>query len=110
MSDDDDWGDHAMDDRRRKIRETIRRATVEELKRLGEQHFAVANDPWLERYLALLTKNPRAGFYRASTPEGAEVVYCRDTEEGVWFLADSGMGFIQPKGLQVLREIVDAQT
>jgi hypothetical protein len=36
------------------------------------------------------------------------VIYCRETGNGLWFLPGSGMGIIQPKGLQLLAEIVDA--
>ncbi len=61
-----------------------------------------------ERYHAFLTEHPGARFYRAETPEGAEIVYCPDSGKGVWFLPNSGMGIIQPKGLQLLAQIVQS--
>jgi hypothetical protein len=108
MSYDDDWPDNTMENRRVVVRKTIRPATLDELKQLGEKRFPVVTDPWCEKYSEFLKKNPSAKFYRAETPEGAEIVYCRDVEKGVWFLPGKGMGIIQPRGLQMLAEIVAA--
>ena len=107
MSYDDDWPDNTMDNRRAWVRKTIRPVTVEELRQLGVERFPIVTDPWCERYNAFLSEHPGARFYRAEIPEGAEIVYCRDTGQGIWFLPGSGMGIIQPKNLQVLAEIVD---
>lgn len=108
MSYDDDWPDNAAEIRRAMIRETIRPATVEELVEFGENRFPVATDPWCERYNEFLKQHPSAKFYRAEIPNGVEIVYCRDTDQGLWFLPGIGMGVIQPKGLVVLAEMVDA--
>jgi hypothetical protein len=104
----DDWPDDTMENRCAVVRETIRPATLEELKQLGEKRFPIATDPWCERFNAFLSGHANGKFYLAKTPEGAEIVYCRDAGQGVWFLPGKGMGIIQPKGLQVLAEIVDA--
>jgi hypothetical protein len=104
----DDWPDDTMENRRAVVRETIRPATLEELKQLGEKRFPIATDPWCERFNAFLSGHANGKFHLAKTPEGAEIVYCRDAGQGVWFLPGKGMGIIQPKGLQVLAEIVDA--
>lgn len=105
MSYDDDWPDPTMENRRVAIRKTIRPATLEELKKLGEKRFPVVTDPWCLRYQEFLQNNQSAQFYRAEIPEGAEIIYCRDNGKGVWFLPDKGMGIIQHKGLQMLAEI-----
>lgn len=104
----EDWPDNTMENRRTMVRKTIRAATLEELKNLGEKRFPVVTDPWCERYNEFLKQNADAKFYRAEIPEGAEIIYCRDSGKGVWFLPGSGMGIIQPKGLQMLAEIVDS--
>ncbi len=106
MTYDDDWLDQTMENRRVSILKTIRPATHEELLQLGEKRFPLVTDPWCIRYHEFITRNASAKFYRAESPEGAEVVYCRDTGQGVWFLPGNGMGIIQPKGLQMLAEIV----
>ena len=108
MSYDEDWPDNTMENRRAVVRKTIRPATVEELKELGEKRFTLATDPWCERWAQFLKNNPSAKFYQAKTPEGAEIVFCRDTGQGFWFLPGKGMGIIQPKGLQMLAEITAA--
>lgn len=104
----DDWPDNTMENRRVAVRKTIRRATLEELKELGVKRFPIVTDPWCERYNEFLKQHGDAKFYRAETHEGAEIVYCRDSGQGVWFLPGSGMGIIQPKGLQMLAETVDS--
>lgn len=105
MSYDDDWPDNTMENRRVAVRKTIRPATLEELKELGVKCFPVVTDPWCERYADFLKQHPSAKYYRAQSPEGAEIVYCRDTGQGVWFLPGKGMGVLQPKGLQIFAEI-----
>lgn len=104
----DDWPDDSMETRREMVRKTIRPATWEEIKTLGDQRFTVATDPWAIRFDEFMRSHKAAKFYRAEAPGGAEVVYCRESESGIWFLPGSGMGIIQPKGLQALKEIVDA--
>lgn len=104
----DDWPDNTMENRRQMVRKTIRPVTLEELKQLGEKRFPLATDPWCVRFNEFLTHNKSAKFYRAEAPGGAEIIYCRDAEKAVWFLPGSGMGIVQPKGLEMLKEIVDA--
>jgi hypothetical protein len=104
----DDWPDDTMEIRRAAVRKTIRSATYEELKALGEKRFPVATDPWCIRFNDFVQNNKTSRFYRAEIPGGAEIVYCRDGEKGIWFLPGSGMGIIQAKGLKALAEIVDA--
>lgn len=106
MSYDDDWPDNTMENRRLAVRKTIRPATIEELRELGAKCFPLATDPWCERFGEFLKQHESAKYFRAETPEGAEIVYCKDTSQGVWFLPGKGMGIIQPKGLQMLAEIV----
>lgn len=109
MSYDDDWPDNTMETRRAAIRKTIRPATLEELKLLGETCFPVVTDPWAERFAEFLKHHPSAKYYRAKTTEGAEIVYCRDTGQGIWLLPGNGMGIIQPHGLRLLAELTAAQ-
>lgn len=104
----DDWPDNTMETRRAAIRKTIRPATLQELRELGEKTFTIATDPWLERYSEFLKQNASMKFYLARTTEGAQIVYCREANKAVWFLPGTGTGIVQPKGLQALAEIVDA--
>jgi hypothetical protein len=108
MSYDEEWPDQTLENRRKVVRETIRPATYEDLRQLGEKRFPVATDPWCERYNVFLSNNKNSKFYLAKSPEGAEIAYCRETNNGIWFLAGKGMGIVQPKGLHMLAEIVDS--
>lgn len=110
MSYDDDWPDQTMENRKFKIRKTIRPATLAELKQYGEKCFPVVTDPWYTRYSEFLTEHPNAKFFMADTPEGATIVYCREPSKGVWFIPGKGMGKLLPRGLQAMAEIVDASS
>jgi len=107
MSYDQDWADETMEMRREMVRKTIRPATYDEVKALGEKRFTVVTDPWYERFSDFLRSHKDSKFYLAEAPGGAEIIYCREGEKGIWFLPGSGMGIIQAKGLQMLAEIVD---
>lgn len=104
----EDWPDNTMENRRAAVRKTIRPATLEELTELGEKRFPVVTDPWCEQYHDFLKQHAAEKFYRAEIENGVEVIYCRDAEKAMWFLPGSGMGIVQPKGLAILKEIVDA--
>jgi hypothetical protein len=104
----DDWPDNTLENRRVAVRKTIRSATLAELHELGVKRFPVVTDPWCEKYHEFLKQHATEKFYRAETPEGAEIIYCRDTEQGIWFLPELGMGIIQPRGLEIMAEVVDA--
>ena len=104
----DDWPQDMMELRKQAVRKTIRRASLEELMRLGEACFPVVTDPWCERYFTFLKEHPDAKFYRAEVGADAEVVYCREPSKGMWFMPGFGMGYLRPRGLDALAEIVDA--
>ena len=105
MSYDDDWPDQTWENRRAMARKTIRPVTFEELKKPGEERFPIVTDPWCIRYQEFLAKHPDASYFRAEIPGNVEVVYCRDSSKGVWFMPGKGMGIIQAQGLQMLAEV-----
>lgn len=108
MSYDNEWLDQTLKDRTEAIRRSIRPATLEELRTLGIERFPSATDPWSESYRVFLDEHPKGDYYRAETNEGAEIVYCHDAGKGIWFLPGRGMGILQPKGLKLMAEIVEA--
>jgi len=55
---------------------------------------------WSASVEAKAPERTAAKSYQSNTPEKAEIIYCRD--------GGKGTGILQPRGLQMLREIVDA--
>lgn len=104
----DEWPQEMMELRKAALRNSIRRVTKEELLKLGEERFPVVSDPWCERYFSFIKENSGASFYRAEIGATAEVVYCRKPSNGIWFMPGFGMGFLRPRGLEALEEIVDS--
>jgi len=95
--------------RRKAIAGSIRTISADELKALGERLFPIANDPWRERYFGFIAENSGATFHHAATHDGIQVVYCNAKSKGVWFKPGAGMGPMQPKGLAILKQIVEGK-
>lgn len=92
------------EDRRKAIAKTIRNISVEELKKLGEGLFKYADDPWREAFFRFIADNAGATFQHAVTSDGVNILYCRDKDKGMWFLPGSGMGPLQAKGRQIMKQ------
>jgi hypothetical protein len=92
--------------RRKALEESIHAISLDEMKSLGEMLFPFTDNPFRERYFQFLAENPGSTFYHASTKERLHILYCPEKERGMWFLAGSGMGPLQAKGLQMMKEIV----
>jgi hypothetical protein len=95
--------------RREAIAKSIRIINVEELKALGEKLFPLVDHPWREKFFGFIAENAGATFYHATTPDGVQIIYWHDKSKGMWFLPGSGMGPMQPKGLETLKQIVEAR-
>src|SRR5437016_2573325 len=60
----------SLDKQRRKaIAKSIRTISVEELKKLGEEIFHYADDPWRETFFRFITEDAGATFHHAITTE-----------------------------------------
>jgi|LakMenE01Jun11ns_1017448.scaffolds.fasta_scaffold8914874_1 hypothetical protein len=103
----DDWPDNTIENRLEMIRKTIQPTTTGELRKLCERYFPVVTDPWAERFTAFLNEHSQDKFYLAEAPGGAWIAYCHDAGRGIWFIPGTGVGILQPKGLQALAGIVD---
>ena len=95
--------------RRKAIAASIRTISIEELKALGERLFPGADHPWREKYFGFLNENASATFYHATTHDSVQIIYCHGKDKGMWFLPGTGMGPMQPKGLGILKQIVEAR-
>ena len=93
-------------ERRKAIAKSIRTINVEELKKIGEEIFRYADDPWREAFFRFIAENAGATFHHATTSDGVNIVYCRDHDKGMWFLPGSGMGPLQATGRKVMKEMI----
>ncbi len=94
-------------ERRRAIAKSIRSTSVEELKKLGEEIFRYADDPWRATFFQFLAANSGATFHHAITSDGVNIVYCRSEDKGMWFLPGTGMGPLQASGRQIMKEMIE---
>ena len=99
--------DTLSSERRKAVAKSIRPATPEELKKMGDEIFRYADDPWRDLFFQFLADNHGASFHYAETNDGVHIVYCRDKERGIWFMPGSGKGPLPERGLKAMKEIVD---
>jgi hypothetical protein len=97
-------------ERRKAIAKSIRTVEAEELKKIGEEIFRYAEDPWREAFFRFIAENPGATFHHAVTSDNVNIVYCRDKDKGMWFLPGSGMGPLQARGKKMMKEIIEARS
>jgi hypothetical protein len=94
-------------ERRKAIAKSIRTVEAEELKKIGEEIFRYAEDPWREAFFRFIAENPGATFHHAVTSDNVNIIYCRDKDKGMWFLPGSGMGPLQARGKRVMKEMIE---
>jgi hypothetical protein len=95
--------------RRKAIAESIRTISAEELKALGERLFPLMDNPWRDKYFDFIAANAGATFHHATAHDGVQIIYCNAENKGIWFLLGTGMGPMQPKGLAILKQIVEGR-
>ncbi|MGH8046862.1 MAG: hypothetical protein ACREKL_06420 [Chthoniobacterales bacterium] len=98
--------DTITEERRRAISASIRSISADEAKALGEKLFPYHDDPWREAFFEFLAQNPHAGFHRATTNDGVEILYCHEKCKGIWFVPGSGAGPLQAAGLAIMNQAV----
>ena len=94
------------ENRRKSIAENIHVINMDELKALGEGLFPYVDHPWRDVFFSFLAENTGATFYHASTSDRVHIIYCPAKDRGMWFLPGSGMGPLQEKGLNMMKEII----
>src|SRR4051812_34336633 len=99
--------DKITEERAKAIKQTLKPITNEELKTLGAELFPLLDNPWREKYFHFLEENASDTFYHAKTNDRVQILYCRTKEKGIWFLPGTGMGPLQAKGLNILKDAVD---
>ena len=94
-------------ERLKAIAKTIRMISIEEVKKLGEELFPMAGDPWREAFFGFLKENPGSTYHHATTSDGVNLVYCRDKDKGIWFIPGSGLGPLQARGRDVMKKMIE---
>jgi hypothetical protein len=95
-------------ERRKAVQASLRVISVEELKKIGEQIFHFADDPWREKFFGFIAEHPGATFHHAITSDNVNIVYCLDKDRGMWFMPGTGMGPLQERGRRAMKEIIQA--
>ena len=101
--------DDITKERAKGIAETIKPIGIEELKALGEGLFPYVDHPWRAKFFDFIAENSGATFHHAVTDDRIHFIYCHAKDKGMWFLSGSGMGPLQPKGLKILKDIVEGK-
>jgi hypothetical protein len=101
--------DEITEARRKAIAETIRQISVDELKGLGEGLFPSHENPWREKFFTFVNENADATFHYGRTHDRVHIIYCHARNKGMWFMPGSGMGPLQPKGLAIMKQIVEGK-
>src|SRR6476646_2211971 len=97
-------------ERRKAIAKSIRTVSTEELKKIGEEIFRYAEDPWREAFFRFIAENPGATFHHVVTSDNVNIVYCRDKDKVMWVLPGSVMGPWHARGKKVMKEMIEARS
>ena len=96
--------------RRKSVAKSIRAASVEELKKLGDEVFHDLDDPWRETYFQFIAEHSHATIHHAIASDGVHMLYCRDEDRGIWFVPGTGKGILSPAGRQMMREAIEGRS
>ena len=95
------------EERRKSVQESVRAITVDELNKIAKEHEEeFVGDPWRDELLRLVAEQPHASFYHAVAQENADILYCRDTDFGIWIVPGSGMGPLDSTGKRLMKEAI----
>jgi hypothetical protein len=93
-------------ERRHAVEASIRTISHGEVAALQESLFPDPTHPWAELFRRFVEEHHGNLFYHAVTHDQVQLIYCREQERGIWFVPRVGVGILQPRALESLREIV----
>lgn len=91
------------EERRKSIAQSIRSISLGEVKKMSQQLFKNADDPWRDAFNQFLAENPSATFHHALTSDGVNILYCPDKDRGIWFVPGTGLGILQEWGRRTMK-------
>ena len=98
------------EERRNSVAKSIHMISGEELKKLGNEVFHDLDDPWRETFFQFIAEHSDATVHQAITSDGVNMLYCRDTDKGIWFVPGVGKGILSPAGRQMMREGIEGRS
>jgi hypothetical protein len=102
--------DSIDEERRKSVAKSIRTASHEELRTLGDEVFHDLDDPWREEFFKFIEEHRDATIYHAIASDGVHMLYCSDKDKGIWFLPGSGKGTLSAKGRQMMKEAIASRS
>ena len=100
--------DSITEGRRKAIAASIETTSDDRLRAIGEELFPCAGDPYREKFFQFVEEHKGSTFHRADASAGIQILYCHDANKGLWFIPHTGLGTLQPKGLGIMKQIVEA--
>ena len=95
-------------ERRKSVQQSLRIISLDELNRIALQHQdEFVGTPWREEFLRLMSEQPHASFYHAMAQADVEVLYCRDTDFGIWVVPGTGSGPLDESGKSLMKEVIE---
>ena len=98
--------DNITEERRKSVAKSIRTASGEELRKLGDEGCNDLDDPWREDFFKFIKEHKDSTVYHAIASDGVHMLYCSDKDTGIWFLPGVGKGILSPAGRQMMKEAV----
>ena len=98
------------EERRKSVAKSIRTASGEELRKLGNEVFHDLDDPWREVFFRFVAEHSHTTIHHAITSDGVHMLYCPDKDKGIWFLPGAGKGILSPTGRQMMKEAVGGRS
>jgi hypothetical protein len=98
------------EERRKSVAKSIRAASGEELRKLGDEVFHDLDDPWREELFKFIEEHSDATIYHAIASDAVHMLYCPDKDKGIWFLPGTGKGILSPAGRQMMREGIEGRS
>ena len=102
--------DNITEERRKSVAKSIRTASPEELKKLGDEVFHDLDDPGRETFFRFVTEHSNATIHHAIASDGVHMLYCPDKDKGIWFMPGVGKGILSPTGRQMMKEAVGGRS
>jgi hypothetical protein len=85
--------DSITDERQKSVAKSIRAASLEELKKLGDEVFHDLDDPWRDEFCKFIEEHRDSTIYHAIASDGVHMLYCPNKDNGIWLCRDSERGY-----------------